>query len=639
MSKVLFNKTCLGALHPTKKDIGLMVLGSGAAIFSAIILLQLLGSMGGFSHIVGYSLLGTAVLSGGLLILFKGLPFCKGVNKISQKTPVMPSTYPVVSNNMKEGFFVDVLNKRGYLLNDKVVTFEEATPAVEIISMSSLEGGISALRKSTAISEDREIKIQLKDMTTEKAIEDSESFTIALNFANAEHAGGGPGFHRDPETQLFVYDAPSARAQEESLCQRSDLMASLTRLPHTLEADSNHSSFVRSYYNQPFDSTKMAYYSTNHLFAVQASHEFYRSRYLDEPIEVMFITSAGKNYGGDRTKLDCSKGSDVYEDARKRIETHLYAAAYCAVMQKEEKPDQPIELILGAFGCGAFAPSVNPNEYRNMIANIYKELLPHFKGFFDVVTFAVPTFGQTDPSSAAVANHNIFKKVLSDEILTSEVSAVTEDAFTEQYLDNFILFNPTSFCFITSEGKPALCQVTLNINVETFFDESKREEWSKFKEFLKLRMEQFRNKFGQGCVFALNIVASLDETKQKAIVLKNKTPNTDKRLSLLGELLALVDRSNYVAKIKFSDCFNRSEIQGWTVHTLGLNREFVPDFGVEVGGLYAQLTEDWDSQKVYDQLREMSEKLQDQYFEYKHKCKGGEMTSKCVPLRAYLIEH
>jgi hypothetical protein len=47
-----------------------------------------------------------------------------------------------------------------------------------------------------------------------------------------------------------------------------------------------------------------------------------------------------------------------------------------------------------------------------MIANMYKELLPVFQGFFDLITFAVPTFGNKNPSNAAVANHRIFKAVL-----------------------------------------------------------------------------------------------------------------------------------------------------------------------------------------------------------------------------------
>jgi hypothetical protein len=43
---------------------------------------------------------------------------------------------------------------------------------------------------------------------------------------------------------------------------------------------------------------------------------------------------------------------------------------------------------------------------------LYKELLPEFNGFFDITTFAMPAFGKRDPSDPAVANHNVFKRVL-----------------------------------------------------------------------------------------------------------------------------------------------------------------------------------------------------------------------------------
>lgn len=319
--------------------------------------------------------------------------------------------YPKVNGNLKQGFFVDVLNKNGYSINGKDVIIPPAGKAEKFShSTKSFAQALDRLKKEHQINDQVKIDYQFKDRSTEEAISESKSAIIALNFANEHHAGGGPGFHKDPKSKLFVFDKPSAKAQEESLCQRSNLLDSLLQLPHTLKAGPG-SNFYRSYYDDEFDSKKMAYVSDNHLFATQDYKEFYLSHYLNEPKAVMFITSAAKYYGN-REIDDFSKSSDVYKDAKLRIETHLLASAYKAGVSKMKSPNQSVELILGAFGCGAFIPKTNHDEYRKMIANIYKELLPEFKGFFDVVTFAVPTFGNTNRSNAAVANHHTFKREL-----------------------------------------------------------------------------------------------------------------------------------------------------------------------------------------------------------------------------------
>lgn len=331
---------------------------------------------------------------------------------LHQKQASTTNTYPVVNNNLKQGFFVDVLNCNGYSLNGKDIAIPPAQmPVAFTRNNRSLKECLDDLKATYHIHDQNPIVFQFKDLTTEQAINESHASRIALNFANEHHAGGGPGFHWDQNSQLFIYDAPSARAQEESLCQRSNLMASLTQLPHTLKADSPTSYFIRSYYDTKFDSKTMAYVSLNHLFAVQEDRDFYRSHYLEEPKSVAFVTSAAANYAG-KEAVDCSKTSEAYQDARQRIETHLLAAASRSGISKTDRPDQPVELILGAFGCGVFAPKQNPDEYRQMIASIYKELLPEFKGFFDVVTFAVPTFGNTNPSNPTVANYKIFESIL-----------------------------------------------------------------------------------------------------------------------------------------------------------------------------------------------------------------------------------
>lgn len=315
--------------------------------------------------------------------------------------------------------FIDTLNTGTYQFNGMPIIIPPAGMPTKFTRQGATLGeSLTAMKAQYATDNTPPLQMQFKDRTTEEAIAESNAFSIALNFANEHHAGGGPGFHKDKTTNLFVYDGPSARAQEESLCQRSNLMCSLTQLLHYLQNDF-FGYMIRSYYNSPFDSTNMAYVSSNHLFAVQDSSpgkDFYDSQFLPQPKPVVFVTSAATSYG-EENNINCNKGSSVYIDAKQRIETHLLAAADKAGAVKQSAPNQPVELILGAFGCGAFAPEGNPNEYRAMIANIYRELLPQFNGFFDTVTFAVPTFGRLDPAAPnlrnpAIANYVIFKNEL-----------------------------------------------------------------------------------------------------------------------------------------------------------------------------------------------------------------------------------
>lgn len=78
---------------------------------------------------------------------------------------------------------------------------------------------------------------------------------------------------------------------------------------------------------------------------------------------------------------------------------------------KKQDAGKPVELILGAFGCGAFAPS-NAKEYATMMAEIYQKELPQFDGFFDEITFAIPKMGRTDPKDSFVRNFNAFNSVI-----------------------------------------------------------------------------------------------------------------------------------------------------------------------------------------------------------------------------------
>ncbi len=341
---------------------------------------------------------------------------------------------PIASNekDLPEGFFVQVLNSRKYIINGKTLSIPEAGKPQLVtfdLKRGTLEEQLVQLKVKPDVSgNERSMQVHVQDLTTEQAINERNGHAkIAVNFANEKYIGGPvPGFHRVPGTDTFEYDTRSATTQEESLCQRTDLMASLTQLPHDLDKIEK---MVVSYYMNPdntkkrmaFDSRKAAYITDNHLFAVQSKRtdNFFVSHYLEDSVQpVSFVTSAATWYGNGT--VDCSPqsfdhcigGLTVYKDAYQRIQTHLFAAATKAAEMHRQNPDQKIELVLGAYGCGVFAPKGNPNDYRRMIAGIYRDVVPKFHGFFDLVTYAVPTFRPRDDKPAQM-NYQIFQEVLS----------------------------------------------------------------------------------------------------------------------------------------------------------------------------------------------------------------------------------
>lgn len=311
-------------------------------------------------------------------------------------------TAPEVMNNRKKGLFVDVLNANGYRINGTLVTFSPAgSPRAVAFQPAAYEEQISRLLQGRPEAPAKVCEVV--DKTTEEAIaEENGHAKIALNFANEVQIGGHPGIEWAPEQNGFVYSGPSARAQEESLCQHSDLMASLIQL-------SNEDPKLRkmSYRKGSFDSKITAYVSENHLFGLTGEN-FYAIDYLAKPVAVSFITSSAPCYNGQTVK----QADANLQQTRQRICVHLIAAADEAVKMRQELPDRPVEVILGAFGCGVFS-AANRKEYATLVAEIYREELNRFGVLFDRITFALPTFKQNSPQNPAVINYNAFSAVLS----------------------------------------------------------------------------------------------------------------------------------------------------------------------------------------------------------------------------------
>lgn len=196
-----------------------------------------------------------------------------------------------------------------------------------------------------------------------------------LNFANEHDRGGNPGYQFDGN-QYVLSGRPRSGAQEENLWEKSDLGIGLSEVA-----------------DYPFHSCQRAYVTENTLFAVDDPANPKQSQFLPAPIPMSVVTSAAIDFHHPQPG---HRGPRVYDERSKNemrtiIRTHLKAAAFAAVRDRSQT-GLPQELILGAFGCGAFAPK-DHSGYARLIAETYKELLrTEFANIWDRVVFALPQF-------------------------------------------------------------------------------------------------------------------------------------------------------------------------------------------------------------------------------------------------------
>ena len=200
-----------------------------------------------------------------------------------------------------------------------------------------------------------------------------------MNFANENHCGGRPGYQYRGGRFAVHRSNDRAGAQEENLFEKTDLACSLMKHKDQL---------------YPFDSKQQVHVSDNTLFATdkpdptgQGSASSDKTSRAVDPVPVTFVTSAAKNYRG-----GVAPHGTWQQDMRQRIDLQLQAAAKEA--EKAHANGQKSHVVLGAFGCGAFAPS-HPPDFAKQVAEIYEDLLTDkYDGVFDEVEFALPTFAQ-----------------------------------------------------------------------------------------------------------------------------------------------------------------------------------------------------------------------------------------------------
>ena len=254
---------------------------------------------------------------------------------------------------------LDIIKDKQYIVNDEVVTLpQENFEAVEVYSP---EKGAELL--------DWDMSVAQREKQCEVSVVNEESFQAArrfsnpfvMNFANAHTPGGG-----------FLL---GANAQEEALCRCSTLYVSIS---------SKEASEMYKYNNSHLSNVESDYMLLSPQVYVFRDEKY---NLLETPVKVAVITIPAPNRFG---AAMFASGQKIEETMLRRIRIMLRIA-----VQKDYK-----NLVLGAWGCGAFGNDANA------VAGYFKQVLVD-EGYgrcFEHVCFAV--YGKQDGR-----NINAFRKV------------------------------------------------------------------------------------------------------------------------------------------------------------------------------------------------------------------------------------
>lgn len=230
--------------------------------------------------------------------------------------------------------------------------------------------------KFEKVEEVKESVIEITDETTDSAgrrlAKDGD--VVILNFADAVGPGGG-----------FL---KGARAQEECLCRASGLFFCLKRkdLQKSYYAINEQSLFDN---DKPKDRLIRNLYTDGIIYSPKVpfiKDENYN--WLETPVNLSVITCPAP-YCSEMKNEEERTSLKIVETILSRIDRILTVAAAYGYKQ----------IILGAFGCGAFGNS------PELVATVFKDTLKEFK-CFEKVIFAIP--------NKESKNYQTFKKVFSE---------------------------------------------------------------------------------------------------------------------------------------------------------------------------------------------------------------------------------
>lgn len=259
---------------------------------------------------------------------------------------------------------IEITKKKQYICDGQTVLLPDVDfAAVDVISPQDGEALLQKPLPETAASHSC-----VYSVTTEGSFGAALRFQkpMVQNFANAHHAGGG-----------FLL---GANAQEEALCRCSTLYASITS-PAAKE---------------------MYRYNNTHLSAVESDYMLFSPNVLvfrdgrcelmpqTHPVTVMTIPAPNRHGAAALTS-----GAKIKETFQRRIRIMLRAAI--------EKGCR--DLVLGAWGCGAFG-----ND-PNVVAGCFRQALidENLGTYFENVCFAI--YGSPEGK-----NYRAFLQAFQDKI-------------------------------------------------------------------------------------------------------------------------------------------------------------------------------------------------------------------------------
>ena len=189
--------------------------------------------------------------------------------------------------------------------------------------------------------------------------ENPEAKIAVMNFANAFHAGGGV--------------TKGSSAQEECLCRTSTLYPLLYR--RTLR-----DSFYKHHHdlNTPKATDSLVY--TEGVIICKTDEDLPKRMPQEDWVTVDVITIAAPDLR-DKSNIHAPlvNGGTYMNDAE-LFGYHVKRAIHMLTCAAAKEVDI---LVLGAFGCGAFA-----ND-PNIVSKAYRSALAEYQRFFDVIEFAI----------------------------------------------------------------------------------------------------------------------------------------------------------------------------------------------------------------------------------------------------------
>jgi len=287
---------------------------------------------------------------------FQWLFCCGGSSeKAGGPPPSLAEVFKETLNVLHQGYYI---NPNGKKVKFDLETMKQSTNLFN--SLNNPSGRLRSSRLGNPIC-----SVQNIDAVEAGVNLKEQGFNpVVINFANEDKPGGGV--------------KSGATAQEEEICRKTGLFCSLD--PE--ENEHLKQQMTGGKYKIP----EFGCIYSNHVPVIREAENF---EWKEEVTKLAFISSAAYHPGNK------PKQSEIYlMSMTVKIKTQIK----CAIMNHHNA------IVLGAFGCGAFG-----ND-PGFIAQLYKEQLEEYQGYFKHIFFAVYVATPADQQ-----NLDAFQKVFLEQ--------------------------------------------------------------------------------------------------------------------------------------------------------------------------------------------------------------------------------